>query len=78
MRLRTCEYWLPARRQCEMPAVGLYHWNHKSFLDGTASYLVGMGPGPATALCLAHLRTIAKRAGPPDRSSPPDAEQWGV
>ena len=77
-RQRTCEFWLPTRRQCEEPAAGLYHWNRKTFTDGSTSYLAGMGPGPASALCAKHLRQIVGLAGQPDRATGSDVPQWGT
>ena len=71
-RPRTCEFWLSTRRQCEESAEGLYHWDRKAFTDGSTSYLAGMGPGPASALCAKHLRQIVGLAGQPDRATGPE------
>jgi hypothetical protein len=75
-RPRLCEFWLATRRQCELPACGLYKWHSQTFLDGSHSFLTGFGPGPATALCPDHLRRLVKAAGPPNRQTGPAEEQW--
>ncbi len=74
--IRTCEFWLPKRRQCGDTASGLYRWNRTTLLDGSHAFLVGFGRGPATAICAGHLALFIKLAGKPDRQSAPDAEQW--
>lgn len=66
--LNTCEWWLPSRRQCDVPADGLFHWRSARFLEGSHSFLSGFGPKPPTALCWRHKRLIEEIAGHADEA----------